>query len=108
MYNRTIIAVLLVVILTLFSCKEDELVCPVGEETVEGLLRYSVSPAADGCGWLIIINSKSYSPVNLPAGYQKQEDQRVLVSYILLNDKFTCGLGNTQFEKIRLTEITTF
>lgn len=108
MYNRTFIATLLVLILALLSCKEDELVCPVGEETVEGLLRYSGSPAADGCGWLIEINSKSYSPVNLPAGYQKQEDQRVLVSYILLNDKFSCGLVPTQFDKIKLTEITPF
>lgn len=106
MKRTTLLAALLLFTLTLFSCEEELTVCPVETEPKEALLRFTGSPALDGCGWLIEVSSKTYSPTNLPTEFQKEEEQRVLITYELLNEKFSCGFGNTQFNKIRITRIT--
>lgn len=55
----------------------------------------------DGCGWLIKLDTVTYSPTNLPDKF-KVADAKVAVSYHLLKTKMQCGLaahfGYTQID----------
>lgn len=61
--------------------------CPL---TKEGRVLDTGPVAADGCDWVILIDSTQYHPEELPAAFQ-QNDLEVLVKYQLLPDTFFCG-----------------
>jgi hypothetical protein len=61
---------------------------------------------SDGCGWLIKIDASgtSYHADNLPINYQKDK-LPVIISYHLLNTKFSCGLLSNNISVIKIDAI---
>ncbi|WP_428330930.1 hypothetical protein [Mucilaginibacter sp.] len=86
-----LISILLVPAIIISSCKKDN--TKSIKNGIEATVLNQGSPAADGCGWVIKINSTDsvYSPINLPVNYQT-DNLKVLISYKSLNTKFQCGL----------------
>ena len=72
-------------LLTILSCKKDDL-------SADATIINSGDPAADGCGWLIKINSTgiTYSPVSLSAMFETN-GLKVHITYRILKTKFGCG-----------------
>jgi hypothetical protein len=58
----------------------------------------------DGCGWLILVDSVAYHPVNLTAEFQIQ-DLQVLINFTDDPEEFRCGRGGTRYPSIRITDI---
>jgi hypothetical protein len=111
MLNQPISIALVLISLALFSCKKEEIVvCPVENNPVIGILRYTGPPESDGCDWLIEIKSKYYSPVGLPEQFKNKNagDQRVVLTFEITTDKYSCGRLNAQYDKIGITGITHF
>ncbi|MCD8740063.1 hypothetical protein LT679_05570 [Mucilaginibacter roseus] len=98
-----IILIALFVTLTsaFMACKKDK-----NEKLAEGIVLNTGSPAADGCGWLILMNNTMYSPDNLPASFM-QDSLRVKVNYNNLSTRFSCGMVATNgFPQIHITNIS--
>jgi len=74
------------------ACKKPSQALP-GKQHINATVHYSGPVAADGCGWLIKMDSDSieYSPVNLAASFQK-DNLKVNVTYTLLTTRFHCGM----------------
>lgn len=66
---------------------------------------YAGLPQADGCGWLIKVDTSYYSPVNLPEKYQ-QNNLNVKLAYTKWNTKYQCGLAaNLGYYRITIKDI---
>ncbi len=83
----------LIVSICLFACRKNEQ--PV---FTDATVINAGAVAADGCGWVIKIDSTNYSPTNLDDKY-KVTELKVSVRYQMLTSKFTCGWGK------KITEI---
>ncbi|MFD2147315.1 hypothetical protein [Mucilaginibacter antarcticus] len=60
---------------------------------------------ADGCGWLLKVDTTFYSPNNLPEKYRK-DNLKVKMAFIKTNFKYQCGVGaNLQYFRIDLRDI---
>jgi hypothetical protein len=72
----------------------------------KGVVIYAGAPETDGCGWLIVIDSISYHPVNLSVDYQVS-DLSILIKYEFeaVTDEFRCGRGGMTYPSIRIKEI---
>ena len=64
----------------------------------------SGSPALDGCGWLIRIDNKDYSPDNLPENFQFNNIQ-VKIVYTISDAQYNCGFGGSGINYIHLYDI---
>jgi hypothetical protein len=64
------------------------------------------SPQADGCGWMVKIDTTYYSPeTSLPTKYQKA-NLKVKIAYDLLNTKYQCGIAaNLKYTQINIKAI---
>lgn len=98
-------AVLLTGIGFLVSCHEEP-VCPCYCDYTNGIVVYQGAPEADGCGWLILIDSVYYHPVNLHSDYQIN-NLPVKVTFDADPEVFRCGRGGTEIPSIRIREIGT-
>ena len=92
-YIKTLILFVISVALLIVvgsSCKKEN-----GEKSVaaktNALIIYTGPIAADGCGWLVKIDSSAYYAENLPLEYQKN-NLAVDVSYEKISSGFQCGL----------------
>ncbi|MBL4752717.1 MAG: hypothetical protein JKY52_03830 [Flavobacteriales bacterium] len=78
----------------LSSCKQNpaiELMAPIGNmNPVEAMVSYGGHRPADGCGWLIVIDSKLHMPIGLSSEF-KIDNLEVLITYELVGENFPCG-----------------
>ena len=78
----------------LSSCKQNpaiELLAPVENvESVEAVVSYGGLRSKDGCGWLILMDSKYYTPIGLSSEY-KIDNLEVRMTYDLVGESFPCG-----------------
>lgn len=98
-----LICILTFILVIISSCKKDDL-------SADATVINSGDPAADGCGWLIKINSTgiTYSPVNLSVMFET-DGLKVRIAYRVLKTKFGCGDvvgGGTLLTQIQLDGIT--
>lgn len=85
------------------SCHDDrDTDCNYGFKS--GTVVYTGAMETDGCGWLILMDSVYYHPVNLGSGDQI-DGLDVLVKYTDDPEEFRCGRGGTEYPSIRITEI---
>jgi hypothetical protein len=62
-------------------------------------------PEADGCGWMIKVDTTYYSPTSLPNEFKK-DSLRVKVAYKALATKYQCGIAaNLKYTQIDLKSI---
>lgn len=87
--------------IALSGCKKD--IDKVLE--ANGTIKNTGDLAADGCGWIIIINSQTYNPDNL-ADALKTDNTNVHVRYTLTGTKFSCSLQGNAMSSIHLSSIT--
>ena len=86
---RKLLSITLVFILLQMAFKcEDQHTLDLQEATIVN----SGPVAADGCGWLILIDEEEYSPTNLEEQYQKA-GLKVKVEARLLDTEFQCGMN---------------
>ena len=98
-------AILLLGVVALVSCQvEPNENCEYGFR--KATVVYGGAPEVDGCGWLIVVDSLTYHPVNLGIDYQIS-DLPVLLKYEfpVVTDEFRCGRGGMVYPSIRITEI---
>ena len=71
----------------------------------EGTILDGGPQAADGCGWLIRVDSISYSPVNLQDDLRKH-GQKIRIRFEILDEKFDCGYRyQTSYSKMKILQI---
>jgi len=68
-------------------------------------IYYSGPEAADGCGWVIIVNSTSYHPTTELATEFQVNELPVTVSYKLPNSNFACLKSATGIPQIQILSI---
>lgn len=88
----------LVVTTAILSCKKEE----DSNLIIANATVIDAGPiATDGCGWLLKLDTVTYSPTNLPDKF-KVADAKVTVNYNLLKTRTQCGLaahlGYTQID----------
>jgi hypothetical protein len=99
----TLIFILVLPALIISSCKKG-----TNDIKANAIIIDTGDPAADGCGWLIKINStdSTYSPKNLPVLYQI-DSLKVHISYKRLTTRFGCGMSPGHgYYQIQLDAIT--
>ena len=72
-------------------------------DTLEGLLVYHGSPAADGCGWLFHVDTVDYHPVDLPDKYLRDSTTLRLKGEKLTAYFYACWNG--KFRKLKVLEV---
>jgi hypothetical protein len=101
--NLPIGAIVLAVAGVMASCHvEPDENCEYGFR--EAVIVYSGAPEVDGCGWMVLIDSVAYHPVDLGIDYQ-MSDLPVLIKYVLDPEVFRCGRGGAVYPAIRITDI---
>jgi hypothetical protein len=83
------------------SCKKQ-----VSDKLTEAIILDGGPIKMEQCGWIIKINDKYYSPIDLPKEFE-QDRITVLIQYTLLDVDFICGNATTyrSYKKIKITEI---
>jgi len=66
---------------------------------------YTGPEAADGCGWVIEINSTSYRPTTELATEFQVNELPVTVSYKLTNENYPCFKSASGIKQIQITSI---
>ncbi len=100
--KKLLIAFVLLIFVSISCKKSDRLTA----ENVPATINFTGAIAADGCGFLIKIDGSgtSYHADNLPVDFQKDKLQ-VIVSYQLLNTKYSCGLISNNISVIKIDAI---
>ncbi len=78
--------------------------CDKQEEYVAGVVKEYGDLALDGCGWVILVSSNVYNPIELPIQYH-EDNLEVLIKYDLLNTKANCGFALEVYKEINVNEI---
>jgi hypothetical protein len=98
-FNIMLIVALLTVTSISFCKKEPKLL------TAKATIIDMGQPAADGCGWMVKIDSTYYNPVNLPDDYKKA-NTTIKISYYLLATKYQCGIAaNLKYSQIDIESV---
>ena len=102
MMKKLLIAFVLLIFATTSCKKSDRLTA----ENVPATITFTGGIATDGCGFLIKIDdsSASYHADNLPVDFQKDK-LPVIVSYQLLNTKYSCGLLSDNISVIKIDAV---
>jgi len=80
------------------------------EESVEQTDRmdavtfFTGDPAVDGCGWLLITEQDTLSPVNLDSEFH-EDSLKVRIRYKKLSDSVFCAWRKTGYKSVELTDI---
>jgi len=93
-YIKTLILFVISVVLLILvgsSCKKENGSKSVVRVTTNALIFDSGPVAADGCGWLVKIDSNVYHANNLPAEFQ-QNKLAVNVSFEKIESGFQCSM----------------
>lgn len=90
---------MLVLLIAISSCRKDSNLL-VADATVLN----TGTPAADGCGWMVKIDSTYYSPVNLPDDYKKS-NSKVRLTFNVLTTKYQCGFAPLSYSQIDIKSI---
>src|SRR5690606_19887160 len=98
MKNAIILSFVLTVLFPLWSCEDKQ------DEFITGVVKDYGDPALDGCGWVIMVSSNVFKPLELPIQYH-ENDLEVLIKYDLLNSKANCGFALEVYENINVKEI---
>jgi hypothetical protein len=108
---KLLLLITLAFVLGISACKKNEERLDeqsvgklTGQLTAEGTVKNTGDPAYDGCGWLIRIGDKNYSPTNLANNY-KENELKVSIRYETLTSKYLCGLLATPIPHIKILEI---
>ena len=92
----------------LSSCKQNpaiELLAPMeNSNPVEAIVSYGGHRPADGCGWLIMIDSKLHMPIGLSSEF-KIDNLEVLITYELVGENFPCGWNVIGYPGIVISEV---
>jgi hypothetical protein len=91
---------LFIPLLLFFSCNEQ---CENGKQA-SASIEYSGMVAADGCDWVVRIDSVSYHPVALDSAFKK-ENLNVNICYEETGDSFSCGMLPGGIPVINVLEI---
>lgn len=91
---------LLILSFLFFSCGEQ---CENGK-SASATIEYSGMVAADGCDWVIRIDSVSYHPDVLDSAFKK-ENLDVTICYQETADRFSCGMLPGGIPVIRILDI---
>lgn len=93
-------------LLAVFSCNKDKSYSCSAEEgsRSEAKIVWSGPPEADGCGWLVLINTVYYHPEFLPPAFQ-QTDLEVEICYEPSQTDFRCGFGAAAIPAIHIRDI---
>jgi hypothetical protein len=92
-------SLIIAVIIIILSCKQNP------DATTNATIIDEGLPAADGCGWMLKIDDKLYSPTNLPEKYKKT-NTNVEITYKLLLSQYQCGIAaNLKYPQIELKTI---
>ena len=99
-------AILSLLILSVACMKNHSCISEPDVKTSSTAKVYYTGPeAADGCGWVITINSTSYRPTTeLAAEYQVNE-LPVTISYKLTNSNYACFKSATGILQIQILSI---
>jgi hypothetical protein len=83
------------------SCKKQ-----INDKLTEATILDGGPIKTEQCGWIIKINDKYYSPIDLPKEFE-QDKITVFIQYTLLDEDFICGNTTTYrtYKKIKITEI---
>ncbi len=84
-----------------FSCEKNSQ--PEFQKST-GLILYYGDPSVDGCGWIIKMDTISYSPINLNTDYQI-DSIHVVVKYQILNSTWNCGWREPGYQQIKIIDI---
>jgi hypothetical protein len=95
--------------LIVFSCNKRSTTAVKPNTNIKGVNATVINTgdvAADGCGYLVQIDSATfYHPDNLPAAFQKDK-LNVTVNYDLSDATFQCGMNpNTRIPVIHINDI---
>lgn len=90
----------LILLVLFFSCKEH---CENSKQA-SAIIEYSGMIAADGCDWVVKIDSISYHPDVLDSAFKK-ENLQVNICYQETSDRFSCGLLPGGIPVIHILEI---
>ncbi len=83
-----------------FQCENND-----KNKLLKAEIVFTGLPAADGCGWLLNINDKSVSPVNLPEKFQVK-GMKVDVDLAYLSTSFQCGMSpNNKIPQVEILNI---
>ena len=93
-YFKTLSSIIfLFLIISTSGCKKEN---KVKQQTkfndVHALIVNTGPAAADGCGWLVKVDSTFYHTDNLPSEFEK-DSLSVNINYELSNSKSPCGIG---------------
>ena len=96
-------------LVTITACEDDEADSST-TETVEGILTWSGSPAADGCGYTLSIGDKIHKPTNeedIPDSFMMVTQTPVEVKIINYHKKedVVCGLSVSEMNKVKVLEL---
>ncbi len=98
-------AILSLLIFSVACMKNHSCISEPDVKSSNAKVYYSGPEAADGCGWVIEINSTSYRPTTeLPTEFQVNE-LSVTVSYKLTNDNYPCFKSANGIKQIQITSI---
>lgn len=95
---------LLALTLIVLSCGDDDDSPREQSESTIAMVQFSGAVAADGCGWLLEIDSETYKPINLPEIYE-QEELFILSEFELLAEREACGLTSNGPQKVNIKKL---
>lgn len=90
----------MVLLLTVLACREVN----IGGEYAVGTVINLGDPAADGCGWVVVGETETFFPQDLPKRFQ-EDSLRVRFRYRVVKDSSTCAWMTVMHKTIALTDI---
>ncbi|MBL7833642.1 MAG: hypothetical protein JNK18_06790 [Cyclobacteriaceae bacterium] len=73
-------------------------------QAVKAIVLDEGEPAADGCGWTLMIDSTRYKPTNLSDEF-KMTDLKVKVTYEELETIYRCGIAALPMPELKILTI---
>lgn len=83
-----------------FSCKKEE----NSLQPTDAVIRDYGDPAVNGCGWVILVSSSVYKPINLSPEFYL-DSLEVKIKYELLSTKANCGFQKDVYSEIKIKYI---
>jgi len=83
-----------------FSCKKEENSLQLND----AVIRDYGDPAVNGCGWVILVSSNVYKPINLSPEFYI-DSLEVKMKYELLSTKANCGFQEDVYSEIKIKHI---
>ena len=98
------ILLLYVLALVAFSCDDDDAGSAKLTRSTLAMVQYSGAIAADGCGWLLAIDSGTYKPTNLPEIYEN-DGLFIVSTFNILSEREACGLNQNGPQRVNIQKL---